>query len=230
MQAQQIPVPFGKVTHVTRLRMGGEKEVASVIGLRQAELETEPKRQPERARCSFDSKAFPLAEHEEPGWRQLTVRLYDALGAALYRYLRGLGLSDDAAEDVVQESFLRLARHLKDGGPEDNLRSWLYQVAHNLSMDIHREKSREKRDPEASRKTGAEPIDSNPDPEWVYLQGEKIRRMKAAMSQLTAQQYNGLILRSQGLRYREIAEVLGVSEQRAIHLVKRGTQKLLGGL
>jgi RNA polymerase sigma-70 factor (ECF subfamily) len=75
-----------------------------------------------------------------------------------------------------------------------------------------------------------EPIDPKANPECVYLQKERFGQLKAAMSQLTTQQYNCILLRTQGLRYREIGELLGISEQRAIHLVKRGMQRLMGGL
>jgi DNA-directed RNA polymerase specialized sigma24 family protein len=54
--------------------------------------------------------------------------------------------------------------------------------------------------------------------------------LKAALCQLTSQQYNSILLRAQGLHYREIGEVLGVSEQRALYLVKRASQRLVGGL
>ena len=52
-----------------------------------------------------------------------SVRLYDELREPLYRYLLCLGLVTEEVEEVIQETFLRLFKHLDGGGREDNLRS-----------------------------------------------------------------------------------------------------------
>src|ERR1700745_311689 len=57
--------------------------------------------------------------------------LYRELRKPLLRYLVCLGLSSDEAQDVVQDAFLTLHRHLTSGGPQQNIRSWLFRVAHN---------------------------------------------------------------------------------------------------
>jgi RNA polymerase sigma-70 factor (ECF subfamily) len=176
------------------------------------------------------SGSLSLKQQEESEWQKQTLKQYDVLNHVLYRYLRGLGLSIDAAEDVVQESFLRLAQHLREGGNTTNVRSWIFQVAHNLSMDIHRAARRDRSDSDIERLADKELIDPKGNPEWVYLQNEKEKYLTAAMLRLTTQQRSSVLLRSEGLRYREIASVLGVSEQRAIHLVKRALVRLAGEL
>ena len=60
-----------------------------------------------------------------------TTALYRDLRKPLLRYLVCLGLSNDEAQDVVQDAFLSLQRHLAAGGPQENIRSWLFRVAHN---------------------------------------------------------------------------------------------------
>ena len=72
------------------------------------------------------------------------MELYEAWHLSLFRYLRTLGLHRERAEDVVQETFLRLTGHLARGGAETNLRSWIFQVAFNLTMDGHRVDRRER--------------------------------------------------------------------------------------
>lgn len=47
------------------------------------------------------------------------------------------GVISDEAEDVIQETFVRLARLAFPPNTEDNLRAWLFHVAHHLSMDVH---------------------------------------------------------------------------------------------
>jgi uncharacterized protein YidB (DUF937 family) len=98
------------------------------------------------ARCQTRtgvSGLLSLAGQEEHGWQRQTMEFYDALNQVLYRYLRGLGLGTETTEDVIQETFLRLTAHLRDGGNAENLRSWIFQVAYNLSMDVHRASHRD---------------------------------------------------------------------------------------
>jgi RNA polymerase sigma-70 factor (ECF subfamily) len=177
------------------------------------------------------SGILAITECEGSEWRARVLELHASLHLSLFRYLRSLGLSADEAEDVLQEAFLRLAGHLKQRRCEDNLRSWLFQVAHNLSMDVHRASRRERQDdPGAFRGTSAEPVDPGANPERIYMQKEQARQVMTAMSQLTPRQRNSVMLRAEGLRYREIAVVLGVSEQRALHLVKRALLRLTEGM
>lgn len=174
--------------------------------------------------------SFSLTEQEDEKRQKQIMELYDSHSSSLYKYLRTLGLVRDEAEDVIQEAFLRLASHLLEGGADSNLRSWIFQVAHNLSMDKHRGRRRSKTSNEAVDEITVEPTDPAADPEQIYLHKETIQRVNSAMTRLTPQQRNGVLLRAQGLRYMEIASVLGVSESRAIHLVKRGLMRLTGGL
>src|SRR3984893_19116475 len=61
--------------------------------------------------------------------------LYRELRKPLLRYLVSLGLSSDEAQDVVQDAFVSLQRHLAAGGSQENIRSWLYRVAHNRARN-----------------------------------------------------------------------------------------------
>src|SRR6202142_3312846 len=61
--------------------------------------------------------------------------LFRELRKPLLRYLVCLGLSSDEAQDVVQDAFLSLHRHLSAGGSQENIRSWLFRVAHNQARN-----------------------------------------------------------------------------------------------
>lgn len=173
---------------------------------------------------------FSLTETEDTQRQKKIMEFYDAYAASLYKYLRGLGLAKEESEDAIQECFLRLASHLMEGAEDLNLRSWLFQVAHNLSMDVHRKNRRDRATTEPASEVLIEPIDPNSDPEDLYLRKEAMQRANEAMTQLTPKQRHGVLLRAQGLRYMEIATVLGVSESRAIYLVKRALLRLAEGL
>jgi RNA polymerase sigma factor (sigma-70 family) len=174
--------------------------------------------------CS--SGVFLAEQVSETAWQDVTSRIYRELNPGLLRFLSGLGLSKDAAEDVVQEAFFRLARQLRSGKKIENLNAWLFRVAYHLCMDFHRAKSQSESRLTSAHGSIEEPIDLTANPELVYLQKEKERLVQKAMLRLTPQQFQCFKLRASGHRYREIAADLGVSEQRATHLVKRALLRM----
>jgi RNA polymerase sigma-70 factor (ECF subfamily) len=162
--------------------------------------------------------------------RNHIIELYDSLRPSLFAYLCCLGLSSDEAEDLIQESFLRLVRHLLAGGDERNLRGWLFRVAHNLSMDRFRSGRRQAEMVSDDDAVAFDGIDPAPSPEEMAIKKEELNQLQVAMRRLTAQQRYTVLMRAEGLRYREIAGVLGISTQRVAELVQRALTRLAGDL
>lgn len=157
------------------------------------------------------------------------VAAYDALRPSLLAYLVGLGLVKQEAEDVIQESFLKLIHHLDKHENEQNLRPWIFRVAHNLAIDEFRSgRYRMTESSEGSAALRDEPIDGGVNPEEALLRQEQWRLAEQAISRLTPQQKYAVLLRSEDLRYREIGEVLGVGTKRAAELVHRALVRLAG--
>jgi RNA polymerase sigma-70 factor, ECF subfamily len=149
--------------------------------------------------------------------------LYRELRKPLLRYLVCLGLSPDEAQDVVQDAFLTLHQHLAAGGSQDNIRGWLFRVAHNRARN--RQNRYERR--------FAAPLDETIDaildpsnPELDVLHKEKFRRLQKAIRQLTDSERECLLLRASGLRYREIGEVLAIGTSTVADSVERAIRKL----
>ncbi|MBZ5642282.1 MAG: sigma-70 family RNA polymerase sigma factor [Acidobacteriia bacterium] len=149
--------------------------------------------------------------------------LYRELRKPLLRYLVCLGLSSDEAQDVVQDSFLSLHRHLSAGGSKQNIRSWLFRVAHNGARN---------RQNRYDRRFSA-PIDPEMDlaadqatPERAVLEKEKFLRLENAMRELPETERECLLLRAGGLRYREIGEVLGIATSTVGDTVERAIRIL----
>ena len=140
------------------------------------------------------------------------LRLFDECAASLARYVRGCGLEADAADDVVQNTFIALFRHLRLGRPRDNLRSWLFTVAHRLAVK-HRTRTIRQRAMETP--LGPEMVDAErrdeADPETLLNARRTQRRLQSALRALPERHRQCLLLRAEGLRYREIADVLGIS-------------------
>ena len=62
------------------------------------------------------------------------LRLFDECAPGLRRYVGAFGLTVEVTEDVVQEVFLQLFRHLQLGRSRANLRGWIFRVGHNLAL------------------------------------------------------------------------------------------------
>jgi RNA polymerase sigma-70 factor (ECF subfamily) len=155
------------------------------------------------------------------GSRQRIIELYDLLRPRLRAYLCCLGMSTDQAEDIIQDTFLRLISLRFDVGVEENLHAWIFRVAHNLSMDFHRSQRRWSRHNDEDQSVIHESIDPAPGPEQQVLLEERMRRFERTFAQLTPKQRQCVLLRAEGFRYREIAVALGVSVQRVGELMQR---------
>jgi RNA polymerase sigma-70 factor, ECF subfamily len=183
----------------------------------------------------FDGRTVPMSlfagtAQPQPSREKQVMDLYDQLRPSLITYLTGLGLNLNEAEDVIHDCFVRLYDHLAAKEDDENLRGWLFRVAHNLAMDVFREARRiQQPDP-----TGVNllelMIDSSFSPEEHAIKNEEIRRVMTALGRLTPQQRAAVLLRAEELRYREIAAVLGVSTKRISELIQRALALLAGNL
>jgi RNA polymerase sigma-70 factor (ECF subfamily) len=172
---------------------------------------------------------------DTPDDTENVIELYALLQSPLRAYLGTFGLCADEVEDVIQEAFLRLMRHLREyqaGAKAEQLwdqnhRGWLFRVAHNCVMDGYR----------SSRKAPclshedvyfllSHHADPALDPEQTLLRKEKLARLNSAMSKLTIEQRGCLLLRAKGWRHKEIAFELGISAHQAKKLLQQGLDTL----
>jgi RNA polymerase sigma-70 factor (ECF subfamily) len=149
--------------------------------------------------------------------------LYGELRKPLLRYLVCLGLSGDEAQDVVQDAFLILHRHLAAGGSQENLRGWLFRVAHNQARN---RQNRYDRNFGAGNEADLDAVSHEATPERAVLEKEKFQQLGKAMRSLTGSERECLLLRAAGLRYREIGEVLGIATSTVGDTVDRAVKKL----
>jgi RNA polymerase sigma-70 factor (ECF subfamily) len=136
----------------------------------------------------------------------------------VYRLLYRIVGTREEAEDLAQETFLRLHRanhlwnphHLPAEHPH-NIRGWLYRVASNLAYNALRgEGRRQRRQAEMARQalvTGR----GEDDPAEMVVRGDDRQAVRRALASLSQQQAQLLLLRHAGLSYRELAEALGVA-------------------
>ena len=149
--------------------------------------------------------------------------LYRELRKPLLRYLAGLGLSSEEAQDVVQDAFLSMHKHLTAGGSQENIRSWLFRVAHNRARNCQKSYARRLGGP---LDPVSDLISHEATPEQAVLAKEKFDRLDKAIRSLAAPERECLMLRAEGLRYREIGEVLGIPTSTVSDTVDRAVKKL----
>lgn len=152
---------------------------------------------------------------------------FEQLRLPVFRYLLRKTHDTGRAEDLTQETFLRLCRHLRDNKPLENPQAWLFTVANNLAVDVARS---EGNSIDLDERTWREIEESRsalpPDPESLLIQNERLDRLQIAVLNLTPLQRECLHLRAEGLRYREIAELLAISISTVADAVRRATVRL----
>jgi len=177
--------------------------------------------------------ALPEAADRSPAAvEEKVVRLFDEVRVPLLRYLSAFPLGMADSEDVVQEAFLSLFRSLQDGNHPQNPRGWLFRAAHHLAL---KKRQRSRRDPESVEciaNIDAVAIDPALGPEDQMAFKQSQQRMQSVVRALPERFRWCLYLRAEGLRYREIAEVVGISLgsvsqylERSLALIGRAVQR-----
>lgn len=160
---------------------------------------------------TFPSAVAPPALLQHARLEQDVLALFDRFRDPLLRYVCACGIALGEGDDVVQDVFLVLYRHLQRGGSRSNLQGWLFRVAHNLAL---KRRARQRRE-SALVQYGLEPAlvvaDRAPGPESCLIEVERRHRLRSVVKALPERERQCLHLRNDGLRYREIATVLGIS-------------------
>jgi RNA polymerase sigma-70 factor (ECF subfamily) len=139
----------------------------------------------------------------------------------VYYYGLTLGLGPAQAQDVAQEVFLKLYVQLRDGEEIRSLRAWVFRVAHNEALKL---RAKERTHAEISPET--EPVAHTISVEKRMVQDETRRRVQEAIADLSPQQQQVLQLRAAGLRYREIAETIGIGTSTVNEFMRRAVARL----
>ena len=181
-----------------------------------------------------DVVSFPVSSRERAQLKEtglnrlvlekLVLEQYDAEASAIARYVVFLGVESETAREIVQESFLKLYQHLQAGGDRSNLRAWLYRVSHNLARNS--QTSFDTRNVYPLPISGPEFRDGAVSPEDTLLERERLDRLRQGIASLSESARECLMLRSQGLKYREIAEVLNLSVSTVGGHIGRGLEQL----
>ena len=178
-----------------------------------------------------------MAQNQQlPPFEQL-FELYH--GPVKYFFLKQ-GYEPDASEDLAQETFLSAYRGKAHFRGEASPKTWLFKIARNVMKNEIRDRKAIKRDcPVVSiddkREEGppVEVVDTqNPDPQLRTISVERRHKIQEALEKLPNQMRRCMVYRLRGFKYREIAELLGISIETVkshLHQARERLKDELGG-
>jgi RNA polymerase sigma-70 factor (ECF subfamily) len=144
--------------------------------------------------------------------------LFQQLYPSLFRYLHRLTGDSDVADDIAQEAFVRL---LRQDLPESEVRPWLFTVAMNLVRDHARKIDRRQR----LLTTAPVLVSSFASPDESVERGEQIHAVRSVLEQLSERDQQLLLMREEGFKYEEIAQVIGVAPASVGTLIARALRR-----
>jgi len=154
--------------------------------------------------------AQPVLERLHGGARSdeaVLTALYEAHRAELLAYLVRMTRDREAAEDVLQETFIRLIKEARAGRMPEAVRPWLYRVATNEAI------SRTRRVASWMRLLPRLVDRSDPTrPESEFLRSEQEAEMHTALAELAPDGRAALLLAAHGFNGQEIAASIGRTE------------------
>jgi len=177
--------------------------------------------------------AFAMSDDRQPAVRRLAVvsdadlrtdfvmAAYDENQRRLTSFAYALTRDADAADDLVQETFLRLVKEHAAGREPENVTAWLYRVCSNLAT------SRGRRGVVARKFLERRPAEETEvAAEIEILRHELSETLLAALTILPDDQRSALVMAAQGFSGREIADALGRTETSTRTMMFRARERL----
>ena len=152
--------------------------------------------------------------------------LYDAVFPILFRVVRRITNSDEAAEDLCQDAFFRLYEKKMAFPTPDEAKYWLIRVATNASLNYVKRKDRERKAYQRAFRNETRQVETG---ESALLKKESKEEIQEALQKLPKNLRMVLILKEYGdLNYKKIGQILGISEGNVKVRVFRARDRLAG--
>jgi RNA polymerase sigma factor (sigma-70 family) len=137
--------------------------------------------------------------------------IYDRYSGRIYNFAFRFLKNSEAAEDAVQEVFVKMLKHANQFHGDAKLSTWLFSITANWCRDYLRKADNKSKESDDVLITLPAPSELAPDRNLERRQSEQ--RVRRALEALTAEQREAILLsRYQGLSYAEIAQIAGCSE------------------
>jgi RNA polymerase sigma-70 factor (ECF subfamily) len=169
-------------------------------------------------------QVIPVVEPLHPAAKSDEVELselYLQYRGEILAFLVPMTRDHEAAEDLLQDAFIRLIREARAGRMPDNVRAWLYRVAANLAISRGRRLA-------TWLRTVPRLLDRSepPRPDTELLHRERDAELHAALARLRPDGRAALLLAAQGFDGHEIANLIGRSETATRTLLYRSRIEL----
>jgi RNA polymerase sigma-70 factor, ECF subfamily len=162
-----------------------------------------------------------IAHGDGDAFERLVKRYQNPLFNFINRYLG----DRQGSEDLVQETFLRVYRAARRFEPRARVSSWIFRIAYNLALNEIKRRCRFLTFSEEASEATAGTMAGNPF-EAAGL-GEMREEIATAMAELPENQRAALLLRvDEGMSYREIGDVMGLSAAGVESLIFRARRRL----
>ncbi len=151
--------------------------------------------------------------------------LVESHGPKLFRLAYRITGDETAAEDVVQETFLRAYRALGRFDERAQFGTWIHRIAVNTALEIVRKRQRQ---PSQSSQNPEDPHPSlDPGPDRIALGLEVERAVRSALADLSPMERTAFVLRHfEGRSIAEICEQLGLGVNAGKQAIFRAVKKL----
>lgn len=174
---------------------------------------------------------------DREAYRQLVERYQARAYALAFSILK----NKFDAEDVVQESFVKVYLSIGSFKGESSFYTWLYRIVRNMAIDVKRKLAREtnyqsevERISEVQADSAALQKSQSSSPDYELLRKEKARRIAEVLNNISEEHRTVIILREiDGMDYKQIAQVTGVSKgtiMSRLHYARKKLQQALGDL
>jgi RNA polymerase sigma-70 factor (ECF subfamily) len=171
-----------------------------------------------------------VAAGDEAGYNYLVTKYHRQIIHFLFRMVH----NEAVAEELAQEVFLRVYRSRESYRAEAKFSTWLYRIATNLAVNHARDTKNERTAqtleldaPDAESGTTPEVADDDPNVEQRLLREERMEAIRAQVRALPERQRMAVLMHKyQEMDYRQIGEVLKLSESATKSLLFRAYQTL----
>jgi RNA polymerase sigma-70 factor (ECF subfamily) len=143
----------------------------------------------------------------------------------ILRYLLSLGAPLADAQELTQEVFLAYYAALRNGARIATRRAWLFAVASRMFLNFKKSQAIRTSLP-IEYQPASQIADPSATPEARVLAEEQIRAVREAIQGLSTQQKICIHLRGEGLHYREIADILGISVAAVAEFLRRAIVRI----
>ncbi len=169
-----------------------------------------------------------LAERHRYGDAEAFEEIYRRFAKMVFNLALRMAGTVEEAEDLTQEVFLRVYRHLAKFNGRSTLKTWIYRITLNHCRSrLGRRKLPTRPLAEENEGEGAELVDERRGPEEDALARDASRRVARALRGLRPRFREAVVLRDlEGLSYDEIAEVLEIRIGTVRSRIARGRDRL----